>query len=116
MGTHDFAAFQSTGSPVTSTTRTITGVDFGVRPAADIGLRLTDAERVVELELRGDGFLRHMVRAIAGTLVDIGAGRRPPEELPRLLEGAPRSAAGPTAPAHGLTLLHVEYAHVMPDA
>jgi tRNA pseudouridine38-40 synthase len=57
-----------------------------------------------------------MVRAIAGTLVDVGAGRRPPEELARLLQGAPRSTAGPTAPAHGLTLLHVEYAEVTPQA
>ena len=44
MGTHDFAAFQSTGSPVTSTIRTITGVDLGVRPATDVGLQLTEHE------------------------------------------------------------------------
>jgi tRNA pseudouridine38-40 synthase len=108
-GTHDFAAFQSTGTPVSSTVRTITGVDFGVRPAADIGLQLTDNERVVELELRGDGFLRHMVRAIAGTLLDVGYGRRAPETMGALLQGAPRSDAGPTAPPHGLTLVRVEY-------
>ncbi len=110
-GTHDFVAFQSTGTPVSSTVRTITGVDVGVRPTADIGLQLTDQERVVELDLRGDGFLRHMVRAIAGTLLDVGYGRRAPEDVDRLLAGAPRSEAGPTAPAHGLTLVSVEYPH-----
>lgn len=109
VGTHDFAAFQSTGTAVSSTVRTITGVDLGVRPAADIGLHLADTERVVELELRGDGFLRHMVRAIAGTLLEVGSGRRPVDDMDRLLAGAPRAAAGPTAPAHGLTLVRVDY-------
>lgn len=109
-GTHDFAAFQSTGTPVSSTVRTITGVEFGVRPAADIGLQLSEEERVVELELSGDGFLRHMVRAIAGTLIEVGYGRRAPETMDALLAGASRSDAGPTAPPHGLTLLRVEYA------
>ena len=66
---------------MTSTTRTITGVDLGVRPAADVGLQLTEHERIVELELRGDGFLRHMVRAIAGTLLEVGYGRRAPDDI-----------------------------------
>ena len=113
-GTHDFAAFQSTGSPVTSTTRTITGVDLGVRMAADVGLHLAEHERIVELELRGDGFLRHMVRAIAGTLLEVGYRRRRPEDFVRLLDGAPRGDAGPTAPPHGLTLLQVDYSET-PD-
>jgi tRNA pseudouridine38-40 synthase len=108
-GRHDFAAFQSTGTPVTSTIRTITGVDFGVRPTDDVGLALTDTEKVVELEIRGEGFLRHMVRAIAGTLVEVGQGRLAPDAIDRLLAGAPRSQAGPTAPPHGLTLVKVEY-------
>lgn len=110
-GTHDFAAFQSTGSPVTTTIRTVRGVDFGVRPAEDLGLRLLDGERVVELELTADGFLRHMVRALAGTLIEIGMGRRDPAGLADLLAGGPRASAGPTAPAHGLTLVRVHYPH-----
>jgi tRNA pseudouridine38-40 synthase len=114
-GTHDFAAFQSTGTSVTRTTRTITGVDLGVRMAADVGLHLADHERIVELELRGDGFLRHMVRAIAGTLIEVGCRRRSHDEFVGLLEGARRDDAGPTAPPHGLTLLQVEYGSA-PDA
>lgn len=109
VGTFDFRAFQSAGATVANTVRTVTGVDFGVRPAADLGLQLTDTERIVELEIRGEGFLRHMVRAIAGTLLDVGYGRRTPDDMDRLLAGAPRSEAGPTAPAHGLTLVDVVY-------
>ena len=110
-GTHDFGAFQSTGTPVASTVRTITHVELGVRPGDDIGLPLLDDERLVEFEVTGDGFLRHMVRALAGTLLEVGQGRRAPEDLDRLLAGAPRSEAGPNAPPHGLTLIRVAYAH-----
>ncbi|HTV03589.1 MAG TPA: tRNA pseudouridine(38-40) synthase TruA [Luteitalea sp.] len=113
-GTHDFAAFQSTGTPVTSTVRTMRGVDFGIRPAEDLGLRLLDGERVVELELTADGFLRHMMRAIAGTLLEIGQGRRPVDDVRRLLGGAPRSEAGPNAPPQGLTLVRVHYSEDPP--
>lgn len=109
VGTHDFAAFQSVGTPVSSTVRTLTDVGLRVRPGGELGLQLTGEERVVELELRGDGFLRHMVRAIAGTLLDVGYGRRDAGDVTRLLTGAPRSEAGPNAPAHGLMLLSVEY-------
>lgn len=108
-GRHDFAAFQSTGSPVTSTERTILAVDLCARRGDDLPVTLLDDERLVELELTGDGFLRHMVRAIAGTLLEVGQGRRSADDLPRLLRGAPRSEAGPNAPPHGLTLLRVMY-------
>lgn len=108
-GRHDFAAFQSTGTPVASTERTILGVDLCVRPAADVGLALDEDERLVEFEVTGDGFLRHMVRALAGTLLEVGQGRRPAEDVRRLLAGASRSESGPTAPAHGLTLVRVIY-------
>ncbi|MGH9327264.1 MAG: tRNA pseudouridine(38-40) synthase TruA [Terriglobia bacterium] len=60
-------------------------------------------------EVRGDGFLRHMVRNIAGTLIEIGNGQRSPTEISQLLEARNRSMAGPTAPARGLSLTKVEY-------
>ena len=110
-GTHDFAAFQSAGSDVSRTVRTLTGVDLSVRTGDDLPVALQAGERIVELEMTGDGFLRHMVRAIAGTLLDVAYGRRSADDLARLLAGAPRSEAGPNAPAHGLTLVRVRYPH-----
>jgi tRNA pseudouridine38-40 synthase len=97
IGTHDFAAFQSTGADVQTTIRTVTRSE------------LIEAADLLVYEIEGDGFLRHMVRAVVGTLVDIGRGRRPAEQVRALLEGGTRAQAGATAPAHGLTLARVEY-------
>ena len=57
----------------------------------------------------GNGFLYNMVRIIAGTLLDIGQGKRDPMDIFTILEAKDRSTAGPTAPAHGLTLLKYEF-------
>lgn len=96
-GRHDFVVFQSAHSSVTETVRTITRLDLS--PSHD-GLIV---------EVHGDGFLRHMVRAIVGTLADVGAGRRDPDSLPSLLRSRTRHQAGNTAPASGLTLVSVDY-------
>jgi tRNA pseudouridine38-40 synthase len=64
---------------------------------------------LIVYEISGTGFLRHMVRNIVGSLVDIGRGRRPVEWLADVLAGGDRTRAGPTAPAHGLVLVTVEY-------
>jgi tRNA pseudouridine38-40 synthase len=60
-------------------------------------------------EISGNGFLRHMVRAIVGTLVEIGRGFREPESMAALLRGSARSDAGATAPPQGLFLVRVDY-------
>jgi tRNA pseudouridine38-40 synthase len=60
-------------------------------------------------EISGTGFLRHMVRTIVGTLVEIGRGRRPVEWMAEVLASRDRALAGPTAPPHGLVLAGVEY-------
>jgi tRNA pseudouridine38-40 synthase len=128
-GRHDFAAFQGAGSEVATTERIIT-VSRIVVPGTStpedaedqppLKLRrsaepLAKAEkscgdRLVTYEVTGDGFLRHMVRNIVGTLVDVGLGRRMPESIDAVLATRDRSAAGQTAPARGLFLVAVEYA------
>ena len=108
VGENDFAAFQAAGSSVRTTVRTVFGLK--VRPAspASSGAEAAGADMTL-IEVRGSGFLRHMVRTIVGTLVDVGRGRRGPEEVERALRAADRGAAGPTAPPRGLFLLGVEY-------
>jgi tRNA pseudouridine38-40 synthase len=105
VGSHDFAAFQSAGSATTATVRTMTQSDWhaggsdGTRPA----------DPVLVYEVRGNGFLRHMVRAMVGTLVEVGRGRRTAASIGTLLAGGSRADAGQTAPPHGLFLVGVDY-------
>jgi tRNA pseudouridine38-40 synthase len=105
LGTHDFTSFQALGSDVATTVRTLTRCDVvGVPAACEPGAR-----GEIEIRVEGSGFLRHMVRILAGTLVQVGAGRREPGSLPAVLAARDRRAAGPTAPPQGLTLVRVEY-------
>ena len=98
-GTHDFAAFQGTGSDTQTTVRTV------LRSSVE---RETGGPLVV-YDADGEGFLRHMVRNVVGTLVEIGRGRYPPSWLGEVLASRDRTTAGPTAPAHGLFLMGVSY-------
>jgi tRNA pseudouridine38-40 synthase len=63
----------------------------------------------IVMRITGDGFLRHMVRNIAGTLVEVGTGRWPAPCVAEILASGDRTLAGPTAPARGLFLVRVEY-------
>ena len=63
----------------------------------------------IHIEAYADRFLKHMVRAIVGTVIEVGLGRRPPDSLAEILKARNRSAAGRTAPAHGLCLMRVDY-------
>jgi tRNA pseudouridine38-40 synthase len=134
-GTHDFAAFQAAGSDVATTAREIFVSrisDCGSR-STDCGFLIADCgygskstigdqsaigpqsefgnpqSALLVYEVTGDGFLRHMVRTIVGTLVEIGRGRQPVEWIGRLLVMRDRTLAGPTAPAAGLFLVRVDY-------
>jgi tRNA pseudouridine38-40 synthase len=109
VGRHDFSAFALAGGSHTQPFRTIASAALEeVGEAGEVG-----AAGVAGAELRfrvvGDGFLRGMVRALVGTLLEVGLGRRPPEDVAALLGGAARGAAGATAPAHGLVLERVLY-------
>jgi tRNA pseudouridine38-40 synthase len=100
VGTHDFAAFASQGSPRYSTVRTVRRI--GVRRCVD----------VVQLDVEGDGFLYNQVRNMVGTLVEIGRGHWPAEHAAEILASHDRRRAGPTAPPQGLCLQWVRYAAV----
>lgn len=96
-GEHDFKSFCQTGAQVESTVRTLYSVQVEEQ-GADLVIRV-----------RGNGFLYNMVRILTGTLIEVGQGRREPESMWDVLAAADRSAAGPTAPAHGLMLVRYEF-------
>lgn len=111
-GEHDFAAFQTAAgdfSP-TSTVRTITAISIRVQETQSWSALGGNGEaKIVTVDIHGNGFLRHMVRTIVGTLVEVGQYRRSPESLETILSSRDRREAGPTAPARGLFLVSVEY-------
>ena len=98
IGSHDFKAFEGSGSPRVSTVRCITNAD----------LVETDNDYLV-LKIEGDGFLKFMVRNIVGTLVDVGFDKITPDDFKQILISKDRNLAGITAPAHGLFLMEVKY-------
>jgi tRNA pseudouridine38-40 synthase len=100
VGRHDFAAFQGAGSVVASTERTVRAITWQDGGGYDLPL-------VIRID--GNGFLRHMVRNVIGTLVEIGSGRWPASRAAEILASRNRTHAGPTAPAHGLFLVRVDY-------
>ncbi len=97
VGTHDFAAFCSLKQKKKSTVRTVFSLDVEQK-----------GEEVC-IVVTGNGFLHHMVRILVGTLVEIGQGKRKPEDIPEILESKNREWAGITMPARGLTLWQVTY-------
>lgn len=119
-GRRDFAAFCATGSEVASTVRTLHVVTVAVTEAAPLapapppggaapGTLPPPAAPSITIEVVGDGFLRHMVRILVGTLVAVGAGRVPAGEVGAIVRSRARERAGPTAPPHGLFLVAVDY-------
>ena len=97
VGTHDFTSFCATASETEDRKRTI----------YEAGWTRSDAEW--RFQIRGNGFLQYMVRTIVGTLLEIGQGRIPVEQVPAIFEARDRQTAGPTVPASGLHLMKVEY-------
>lgn len=97
VGEHDFKSLCSVNTQAETTVRTI--YSCSVEKEGDI----------IKIRVQGNGFLYNMVRIIAGTLIEVGAGKREPEEIPVILEKRDRCAAGPTAPACGLTMIGIEY-------
>jgi tRNA pseudouridine38-40 synthase len=108
VGTHDFAAFQAAGSEVKTTVRRIESSVVKEVKVEEISAS-APGDRLLRYEVTGDGFLRHMVRNIVGTLTDVARGRRAADEIGEILASRDRGRASATAPAHGLVLWRVEY-------
>ncbi len=102
LGTHDMASFQARGAERETTRRTV--YDIGVRRGQD------EEQHVLTIEVEANGFLYKMVRAIVGTLVEVGRGAQDEAWVATVRDACDRRAAGPTAPAQGLCLVRVEYA------
>lgn len=96
-GTHNFKSFCSNKKMKKSSVRTVYHID------------IADLEQEIVITYTGNGFLYNMVRILTGTLIEVGRGRRKPEEMKAILESCDRKEAGFTAPARGLTLLEVHY-------
>ncbi len=97
IGRHDFTAFTPTETEHIRFVRDVIGAEW------------VGEGELLEFWIEADTFMRHMNRVLVGTMLEVAAGRRPFEQFAGLLEGAPRSAAGRTAPAHGLALASVRY-------
>jgi tRNA pseudouridine38-40 synthase len=97
VGTHDFTAFTPTQTEHVRFDRDVLAAEW--RREGDL----------LEFWIEADTFMRHMVRVLVGTMLEVSFGRFGVEEFGRLLDGAPRSAAGPTVEPHGLYLMSVRY-------
>lgn len=97
IGRHDFAAFRSSSCVAQTTEREI--YDLTIAAHGDL----------LQVDVRGSGFLKNMVRVLVGSLVEVGRGKQAPEWIEQLLDSGMRSDAGRTAPAHGLCLMRVWY-------
>lgn len=98
LGTHDFSSFCSTHSDALGHVRTVTDIRIETGPRG-----------LVRIVISADGFLRHMVRGIVGTLVEVGRGRRAASGIQEVLRAKDRRQGGMNAPPHGLFLKEVSY-------
>jgi len=97
LGKHDFSAFMAQGSDVKDTERTV------------FGMKVLKKGKLITVSITGDGFLYNMVRIIAGTLLDVGAGKIEPDDVSSIIASKERKRAGQTAPPEGLCLWKVSY-------
>ena len=98
VGEHDFSAFRSVGSPTRTATRRVLRAEWKMGKGG-----------FIRFEIEATGFLKQMVRAIVGTLVEVGKGRIESKEVMKIIDSRDRKKAGPTAPARGLFLKEVKY-------
>ena len=104
VGRHDFTAFTPTQTEHVRFEREVIGAEWRARRVAE-----PLPGELLELWIEADAFMRHMVRILVGTMLELGGGRRSAKEFEELLRGAARERAGETAPPHGLHLASVRY-------
>ncbi len=97
VGTHDFSAVRSLGTPVKSTVRTVFKCD------------VSQDENIISIAISANGFLYNMARAIVGTLLDVATQKTAANDIPDILKSHDRARAGATAPAHALYMTNVIY-------
>lgn len=97
IGTKDFAAFCGNRHMKKSTVRSVSEIRF------------QETEEELQIIYNGNGFLQNMVRIMTGTLIEVGEGKKKPEDIPSIIASKNRERAGFTAPAQGLTLMEVKY-------
>jgi len=98
LGTHDFSSFRAAQSDNLNPVRTLMALEIR-----------RNRKRIFSFRVRADAFLKHMVRNIVGTLMEVGRGKIAPESVTEILEAKDRTRAGTTAPPNGLFLVEVEY-------
>jgi tRNA pseudouridine38-40 synthase len=108
VGRHDFRGYMASGSSVKDTIREIKRLTVKEMDSIEF-LSVSLKGRFIKVTVEGDGFLRHMVRNIIGTLVEVAKGKRKPESVLDIIASGDRKLAGPTAPANGLFLEKVLY-------
>jgi len=108
LGKQDFSSFRASGCSSKHPVREITDITISKLDSIDF-MTFQFRAPLIRIRITGNAFLRHMVRNIAGTLVQIGRDKTPPEQMRNILDAKDRQAAGPTAPASGLFLENIEY-------
>jgi len=98
IGEHDFSSFRSVGTPTRTAIRRVMRAEWK-----------RGRDGTIRFEIEANGFLKQMVRAIVGTLIEVGKGKINSEEFQKILESKDRKKAGPNAPARGLFLKEVKY-------
>ncbi|MBL7032354.1 MAG: tRNA pseudouridine(38-40) synthase TruA [Nitrospira sp.] len=108
IGKHDFSSFQASGCSAKHPVRELSSITISNLPSLEFITFRIDTP-IIKISIEGSAFLRHMVRNIVGTLVDIGKGKYPPEKIKEILGSRDRGNAGPTAPSCGLFLEKITY-------
>lgn len=108
IGRHDFSSFMGTGSSIKDPVREIFSLSIDKLEKIEF-ITASIKGNFIKIRIEANGFLRHMVRNIVGTLIEIGRGRIPGDRMKEILESRDRRLAGPTAPPNGLSLERIVY-------